>query len=132
MTTYFAQRNNEALQEEAVEYFETAEIVQVEYGPPPTEDSITSSDPGDPQGQANPGGGVEEPRFVFVEGDPERGQVCYNGEIFFPGGPSSEFTLRTSLWLLREGRAMWWAKDGDTPSFENRKEDVSYSDVWLW
>ncbi len=70
-------------------------------------------------------------RFIQFR-DPRRGQVCYNGEILFPGGPPCEHTLRTTIWLLREGRAMWWAKEGDTPSFENRMPDLDYKDVWLW
>jgi len=34
ITTYFAQQNNEALALEAAEYFDTAEITEVEYTPP--------------------------------------------------------------------------------------------------
>jgi len=64
--------------------------------------------------------------------DPERGRVCYNGEILFPGGAPCEHTIRTTIWSLREGRAMWWAKESETPSFENRQEDVTFTDVWLW
>jgi len=75
---------------------------------------------------------LEKLRSIIQFRDSARGQVCYNGEVFFPGGPPCEYTLRTSIWLLREGRAKWWAKEGDVPSFENPKPDVHYSDVWLW
>ena len=78
VTTYFAQRQNVGLQVEAAEYFESAEITQVEYPPPETPgatDSGGSTDSGASQGQADQGGGVDEPRFVFVEGDPKRGQA---------------------------------------------------------
>lgn len=70
-------------------------------------------------------------RFIQFR-SPERGNVCGNGEILFPGGPESEYTLKTSVWLLREGRAMWWAREGNKPSFENQKSDVLFKDVWLW
>jgi hypothetical protein len=50
----------------------------------------------------------------------------------FPGGPQLEYTLKTEIFLLREGRALWWAKEGERASFENRKEDVKFSEVWLW
>jgi len=70
-------------------------------------------------------------RFIQFR-DPQRGNVCGNGEVLFPGGHPSEYTLRTSLWLLREGKAMWWGREGDKPSFENRKPDVTYDGVWLW
>ena len=71
-------------------------------------------------------------RRIIQFRDPERGRVCYNGDILFPGGPPCEYTLRTTIWLLREGRAMWWAKEGDTPSFENRQANTSYPDAWTW
>jgi hypothetical protein len=70
-------------------------------------------------------------RFIQFR-DPQRGNVCGNGEVLFPGGHPSEYTLRTSLWLLREGKAMWWAREGNKPSFENRKPDVMFQNVWLW
>lgn len=70
-------------------------------------------------------------RFIQFR-SPERGNVCGDGEVYFPGGPPSEYTLRTAIWLLREGKAMWWARVGDTPSFKNRMPDVQYRDVWLW
>ena len=75
---------------------------------------------------------LEGLRSIIQFRDPERGSVCYAGESFVPGGPAEEFTLRTTIWLLAEGRAMWWAKEDERPSFENRKEDINYSDVCLW
>jgi len=69
-------------------------------------------------------------RFIQFR-DPKRGLVCYNGELL-PGGTPLEHTIRTTIWLLREGRAQWWALEGDTPSFENRKEDVRVQDAGLW
>lgn len=75
---------------------------------------------------------LEKLRQIIQFRSKERGNVCGNGENYFPGGPDSEHTIRTTIYLLREGRAMWWAKEGDKPSFENRKPDVSFKDVWLW
>lgn len=75
---------------------------------------------------------VETLRKFIQFRSPERGNVCGNGEIIFPGGRPTEYTLRTSLWLLAEGKAMWWARDGNKPSFENRKPDVEFKDVWRW
>ncbi len=75
---------------------------------------------------------VETLRRFIQYRDPQRGNVCGNGEILFPGGTPTEYTLRTSLWLLREGKAMWWAREGNKPSFQNRKPDVTFRDVWLW
>lgn len=60
------------------------------------------------------------------------GNVAGNGERYLPDGPESEYTLRTTIWLLSEARAWWWARDGDTPSWENRKEDVCFENVPLW
>ena len=75
---------------------------------------------------------LETLRQMIQFRDPQRGYVCYNGEVFHPGDPPVEFTLRTSIWLLREGKAQWWAKKGDTPSFENRMPDHEYTDVLTW
>ncbi len=74
---------------------------------------------------------LEKLRQIIQFRDPRRGLVCYNGELL-PGGSPLEHTICTTLWLLREGRAQWWALEGDTPSFENRKEDVIYTDVLRW
>ena len=60
------------------------------------------------------------------------GVVCDNGEVLFPGDPPIEHTIKTTIWLLREGCAQWWAIDGDTPSFENRREDVPFGNVLVW
>ncbi|OGV63676.1 MAG: hypothetical protein A2498_11615 [Lentisphaerae bacterium RIFOXYC12_FULL_60_16] len=64
--------------------------------------------------------------------DPKRGLVCYNGETLIPGGPPCEITIRTIIWCLEEKRALWWAWENGKPSFENRKPDVTYSNVWSW
>ena len=81
------------------------------------------------EGRKNPT--LEKLRQIIQFRDPKRGMVCYNGERL-PGGNQLEYTLKTTIWLLREGRAMWWAKEGDKPSFENRKEDIQFKDVLLW
>jgi len=70
-------------------------------------------------------------RFIQFR-DPERGNVCGNGEIYVEGGPPSEYTVRTIIWLLKEGRALWWAKQGDKPSFENPMPEVNFESVLLW
>jgi len=76
---------------------------------------------------------LEGMRRMIQFRDPKRGKVCYNGEILFPpDGPPCEYTLCTTIWCLSEGRALWWGKEGDKPSYENRKPDVEYSDVMLW
>jgi hypothetical protein len=75
---------------------------------------------------------LEKLRQIMQFRDPKRGYVCYNAEVFHSGGPPCEYTLRTSLWILRERRAQWWAKAGDVPSFENLQPDVTYSDVLAW
>jgi hypothetical protein len=64
--------------------------------------------------------------------DPRRGYVCYNGETFHPEDLPVEFTLRTTIWTLREGAALWWAKEGDTASFDNPKPPVSFTGAWAW
>jgi len=75
---------------------------------------------------------LEKLRQMIQFRDPKRGYVCYNAEVFHPGDFPVEFTLKSSIWLLREGKAQWWAKEGDTPSFENRKPDVKFNDVLTW
>ncbi|MCM8828251.1 MAG: hypothetical protein NC902_03055 [Candidatus Omnitrophica bacterium] len=64
--------------------------------------------------------------------DPEKGNVCGNGEIYAPGCPQSEYTVRTIIWLLKEGRALWWARQKDKPSFENPMPEVKFENVFLW
>jgi hypothetical protein len=81
------------------------------------------------EGRKNPT--LEKLRQVIQFRDPKRGLVCYNGEPL-PSGAPVEHTIRTTIWLLREGRAMWWAIDGATPSFKNRREDVEFKDVLRW
>lgn len=75
---------------------------------------------------------VEGLRGIIQFRDAQRGLVCYNGERLTPDGPPCEFTLRTAVYLLAEGKARWWAREGGKPSFENRKPDVTFNDVWLW
>jgi hypothetical protein len=64
--------------------------------------------------------------------DAERGNVCVNGEIPHPGDPPVEHTIRTIIWQLRDRRALWWARESEKPSFENRKPDVQFPDVLRW
>jgi hypothetical protein len=62
------------------------------------------------------------------------GVVCDNGDIPFPGDPPIEFTIKTHIICLSEGRALWWTRDNETgtPSWENRREDITFEDVLLW
>jgi len=64
----------------------------------------------------------------------EDGVVADNGEVLFPGGPPIEHTIRTQIFCLAEGRALWWARDKETgtPSWEHRMPDVTFKDVMLW
>lgn len=75
---------------------------------------------------------LEKLRQIIQFRDEKRGKVCYNGETIHPDGPPVEHTIRTAIWLLREGQVIWWAKDGDTPSFKNRKENIIFKDVLKW
>jgi sortase A len=78
VTTFFAQRANVALEAEAVEYFDEAEITQVPYVPTRTVDPSApegSVDLGGPTGPDQPSSGPDEPAFIFVEGQPARGQA---------------------------------------------------------
>ncbi len=70
-------------------------------------------------------------RFIQFR-DPEKGNVCGNGEIYVEGGPPSEYTVRTIIWLLKEGRAMWWARKDNIPSFQNPMPEVVFENVLLW
>jgi sortase A len=80
VTTFFAQRANVGLEAEAVEYFEEVEITKVPYVPKgtvePSESSVAGGaiDSGGPTGPEQPEGGPDEPEFLFVEGQPSRGQ----------------------------------------------------------
>ena len=75
---------------------------------------------------------LEKMRQIMQFRDPQRGYVCYNAEVFHPDDFPVEYTLRTQITLLEQGKAQWWAKEGDTPSFENRKPDVEFNDVLRW
>lgn len=70
-------------------------------------------------------------RFIQFR-DSVRGNVCGFGEKYLPDGPESEFTLRTIIWELRQGRAHWWAQEDGRPSWENPKAPVTFSDVLPW
>jgi hypothetical protein len=70
-------------------------------------------------------------RFIQFR-DPVRGNVCGFGEPVAPGGPASEYTIRTVIWELRERRARWWAQDGDTPSWERPMPDETFPDESAW
>ena len=81
VTTFFAQRANVVLEAEAVEYFEEAEITQVPYTPTGAVDPSASDESGSSVGLGGPTGpeqrvgGPDEPAFLFVEGQPKRGQA---------------------------------------------------------
>jgi hypothetical protein len=70
-------------------------------------------------------------RFIQFR-DPVRGNVCGNGEIYEKGCPPSEYTVRTIIWLLSKGKALWWARKDNIPSFENPMPDVKFENVLLW
>jgi len=66
---------------------------------------------------------------------PTRGNVAGNGDPVRPGVPgcsSFEHTIKTQIWVLREGRALWWARDNEkcSPSWENRQPDVKLDTAW--
>jgi len=42
-------------------------------------------------------------------------RVCYNGDDL--GGIESEYTVKTTIWELRDRQAVWWARSGQIPSF---------------
>ena len=75
---------------------------------------------------------LEGLRRIIQFRDPVRGKVCYNGEALMPGGPPCEHTIRTTLFILREGRALWWAREGDRPSFTNKPREAVYPDAVHW
>lgn len=75
---------------------------------------------------------IEKLQKLMQFRDEKRGFVAVNGDIIFPGGEPVEHTLRTSIFVLREGKCLWWSKDGDTPSWENPMPDGEYEDVWTW
>lgn len=62
------------------------------------------------------------------------GVVADNGEILHPGDPPIEHTIRTQVFCLARRRALWWTRDNarNIPSWENRREDVVFSDVDPW
>ena len=74
----------------------------------------------------------EAMRRILQFRDPVRGNVCGFGDPIMPGGPESEYTLRTIIWKLRDARACWWAQRGHTPSWEHPRADVTFRDVLRW
>jgi len=72
---------------------------------------------------------LETLRRMIQFREPGKAFVCVNGEKLLPDSAPGAFTLRTTIWVLNERRALWWAKEGETPSFENRKPDVRFPDV---
>ena len=76
---------------------------------------------------------LEKMRALMQYRGPD-GFVCDNGDVLHPGGPPIEFTLRTTIVCLAEGRALWWARDSETgsPSWENPMPDVKFDNVLLW
>ena len=64
----------------------------------------------------------------------EDGMTCDNGDVLYPGDPPIEYTLRTFVTSLGEGRSWWWSRDKarDIPSWENPQEDVVYEGILKW
>jgi hypothetical protein len=60
----------------------------------------------------------------------ERGRVSYEGDRLRPDGPPAEHTLRTAIWVLNEGRIVWWKTDGSTPVSANPMPDVTDAGTW--
>jgi hypothetical protein len=62
------------------------------------------------------------------------GMVCDNGDVLSPGDPPLEFTIKTQIVCLSEGRALWWTRDNETgaPSWEHPMPEVTFTDVLLW
>jgi hypothetical protein len=62
------------------------------------------------------------------------GMVCDNGDTLYPGDPPIEFTIRTQIFCLSEGRALWWTRDNATgaPSWKHPMPEVKFKDVLLW
>jgi len=64
----------------------------------------------------------------------EDGVVCDNGDLLHPDDPPIEFTIKTAIVCLSEGRAQWWTRDNEKeiPSWENKREDIQFENVSLW
>jgi len=62
------------------------------------------------------------------------GVVCDNGDVMYPGDVPIEFTIKTQIICLSEGRALWWTRDNETgtPSWEHPMPEVKFEDVLLW
>jgi LPXTG-site transpeptidase (sortase) family protein len=75
VTTWFAEQHQEALSEEANEYFAEAEITEAEYVPPPPGGTPEDVSGGDSGGSSSSGQVLQgaEPRTILVESAPDRG-----------------------------------------------------------
>ncbi len=76
---------------------------------------------------------LEEMRALIQYRGPD-GFVCDNGDVLYLGDQPIEYTVKTQIFCLAEGRALWWTRDNqrNTPSWQNRREDVTFRNVWLW
>jgi hypothetical protein len=76
---------------------------------------------------------LERLRALMQYRGPE-GVVCDGGEVNYPGDPPIEHTVRTMIFCLSEGRALWWTWDVERniPSWKNRREDVHFKDALVW
>jgi len=76
---------------------------------------------------------LESLRAIMQYRGPD-GVVCDNGDVLFPGDPPIEFTIKTHIVCLSEGRALWWTRDNDngTPSWEHPMPEVKFEDVLRW
>jgi len=62
------------------------------------------------------------------------GVVCDGGDVLHPGDPPIEHTIRTQIFCLAEGRALWWTRDNatGTPSWKHPMPEVKFKDALLW
>ena len=74
---------------------------------------------------------LETLRQMIQFRDPARGYVCYDGEVFHPGDPPVEHTLKTTIWQLRNHKALWWARKDGVSSFRNPQPPVEFTGI-LW
>lgn len=77
VTTWFAQQHNQQLEEEAIEYFASAEVVEVVYSEPgaPTVVEPGDADPPTAPDDADPPAAPEEATTLLVEQPPPNGQA---------------------------------------------------------
>ncbi|MCE9590181.1 MAG: hypothetical protein K8S99_06620 [Planctomycetes bacterium] len=76
---------------------------------------------------------LEKMRALMQYRGPD-GVVADNGDILAPGDPPIEHTIKMQIICLAEARALWWTRDNarNIPSWENRREDVTFTDVLAW